>query len=79
MATWKSRDARDRFSELVDRALTEGPQVVTRRGKNAVVIVAHEQYAALAPTADFKSFLLSSAGVCDLPLIREKRSARSAT
>ena len=33
-----------RFSDLVDRALTQGPQLVTRRGKDAVVVVSVEEW-----------------------------------
>jgi len=33
-----------RFSDLVDRALTQGPQLVTRRGKHAVVVVSVEEW-----------------------------------
>ena len=39
---WRVKDARAGFSELVDRALSEGPQVVTRRGRPAVVVVSAE-------------------------------------
>lgn len=37
--TWSLQDAKARFSELVRRAQTEGPQTVTVRGKPAVRIV----------------------------------------
>lgn len=36
---WQLQDAKARFSEVVDRAIREGPQVVTRRGRDAVVII----------------------------------------
>lgn len=42
--TWPIKDARARFSDLVDRALQEGPQVVTRNGRKAVVVVAAEEW-----------------------------------
>jgi prevent-host-death family protein len=41
---WRVKDARASFSELVDRALSEGPQVVTRRGRPAVVVVSAEEW-----------------------------------
>jgi len=43
--TWQLQKAKNRFSEVVDRALSEGPQTITRHGRPAVVIVAAEQYA----------------------------------
>ena len=44
MHTWRLQEAKRRFSEVVDLALTEGPQLVTRRGTDAVVILAAEDY-----------------------------------
>lgn len=45
MDEWKLADAKNKFSELVDRACSEGPQVVTKNGKKAVVVIPYEQYA----------------------------------
>ena len=33
MEHWQLQDAKNRFSEIVNKALRDGPQVVTRRGK----------------------------------------------
>ena len=44
MASWALPDAKGRFSEVVDRARRDGPPIVTRRGTEAVVIVAAEQF-----------------------------------
>jgi len=61
MDTWKLQDAKARFSEVVDRALKSGPQVVTRHGENAVVVVSYQEFAALSHESapDFREFLLS--------------------
>lgn len=44
MHTWQLQKAKSRFSEVVDLTLTEGPQMVTRRGEEAVVILAAHDY-----------------------------------
>lgn len=44
MHTWPLQDAKSRFSELVNVTLTEGPQLVTRRGEEAVVVLAAREY-----------------------------------
>jgi antitoxin Phd len=44
---WELQDAKNRFSELVDKALTEGPQTVTRRGQEVVVVIAKDEFARL--------------------------------
>src|SRR2546426_11614170 len=41
---WLLQDAKARFSELVRRVRTEGPQHVTVHGRDAVVIVAAEEF-----------------------------------
>lgn len=44
MKDWPLRDAQNRFGALVDAALNGSPQLVTRRGQPAVVILAAEEY-----------------------------------
>lgn len=42
--TWAVAEAKARFSELIDRALMQGPQTITRNGQKAVVVVAAEEW-----------------------------------
>lgn len=59
--SWRLRDARDRFSELVEKALTEGPQHVTRRGRPAVVVISEAEYQTLVkPGRSLAEYLLSA-------------------
>ncbi len=60
MTRWKLEDAKNRFSELVRRARSEGPQLVTRHGRKAVVILSAEEYEKLAEPGDLVSFLKAS-------------------
>ena len=39
MRSWPVQDAKARFSELLQTCQREGPQLVTKRGKNAAVLV----------------------------------------
>lgn len=48
MAIWKLEDAKNQFSKLVQAARRHGPQVVTRRGQEEVVVLAVEDYRRLA-------------------------------
>ena len=75
---WTLQDAKNRFSELARRAASEGPQFVTRHGREAVVVVSAEEYRRLvAPREDLASFLSRSplAGV-ELDLERDVSPAR---
>ena len=58
---WQLQTAKQRFSELVERAQREGPQVVTKHGKEAVVVVSIEEYRRLkGPGEDLVEFLRSA-------------------
>jgi antitoxin Phd len=41
---WQLQEAKNRLSEVVDLALEEGPQTVTRHGKEVAVIVAKDEF-----------------------------------
>ena len=43
MASWKLAEAKARFSELIDRALREGAQEITRHGRRTVVVISAEE------------------------------------
>lgn len=48
MRTWQLQEAKSRFSELVELTLREGPQLITRRGEEAVVILATNDFRRLS-------------------------------
>jgi len=57
---WKLQDAKSQFSRVVENALTNGPQYVTRRGAKAVVVLSVRDYEKLISNKpSFKEFLLS--------------------
>jgi antitoxin Phd len=76
---WQLQDAKNKFSELVDRALAQGAQIVTRRGKKAVVVMPFEEYERLTQRASgLAQFLLASplAG-SELTIERDKSLSRT--
>jgi antitoxin Phd len=57
---WRLADAKNRFSEVFNRALPEGPQRVLRR-RDAVVVLSQADYETLTgKRPDFKQFLLAA-------------------
>ncbi len=62
LAAWKVHDAKARFSELLDTTIKKGPQVVTRRGVEAAVLVPIDEWHRLQKAArpGLKALLLSS-------------------
>lgn len=70
MKVWPVQDAKARFSELLDTCLSDGPQVVTRRGAEAAVLVPMAEWRRLNESArpSLKALLLSDVGRADLTL-----------
>lgn len=82
MRTWRVRDAKARFSEFLDASLSEGPQVVTRRGVEVAVLVPIEEWRRLGNAArpTLKELLLAEAPRAELPApARGKLRHRSAS
>lgn len=44
MQIWTVAEAKAKFSEVIDRALSQGPQTITRKGRTTAVIVAAEEW-----------------------------------
>ena len=55
---WRLADAKNRFSELVKRALAEGPQRVVRRDDAVVVLAEHDYEKLTGKRVGFKEFLM---------------------
>ena len=73
---WKLAEAKNKFSEVVNLALSEGPQEVDRRG-DTVVIIAKDEYDQLCGKhTDFKTYLISGPTLEGLDLSRNHSSVR---
>ncbi len=73
---WNLTDAKNKLSEVVSLALTEGPQTITRR-KDTVVVISAARYAELTgQRQSFKDFLLNGPSLEGLDLERDKISMR---
>ncbi len=77
-AVWALQDAKNKFSRVVDSALLDGPQRVTRRGRDCVMIVSTKDYQRLQKKSGglvdfFQSSPLKGAG---LKVERSKEPAR---
>ncbi|MCX5516988.1 type II toxin-antitoxin system Phd/YefM family antitoxin [Kaistia defluvii] len=59
MASWQVQEAKTKLSEVIDRAISEGPQTITRHGKARAVVVSIDEYEALAKKRrNFVDFLI---------------------
>jgi antitoxin Phd len=78
---WQLQAAKARFSELFRSARSEGPQLITRQGKEGVVMIAEEEYDALVgrshqPKSLAQFFRESPLVGVELDLEREKDEGR---
>lgn len=42
--TWQLQEAKNKFSEVVEGAVNEGPQIVTRRGVETAIVLSYAEY-----------------------------------
>jgi antitoxin Phd len=78
MKAWPVQDAKARFSELLDACLREGPQMVTRRGSEAAVLVPVREWRRLHQAAplSLKALLLAEEGRGEIPVAPRGRLRR---
>jgi prevent-host-death family protein len=78
MKVWPVQDAKARFSELLDDCLREGPQIVTRRGAEAAVLVPMAEWRRLCQSArpSLKELLLADTPRADLVIPARGRYRR---
>jgi prevent-host-death family protein len=79
--SWQVQAAKARFSEVFRRARAEGPQRITRQGKEGVIMLAEEEYARLAdkarqPKSLVQFFRQSPLAGAKLDLIRDRDPGR---
>ena len=82
MNTWPVQDAKARFSEMLDACLKDGPQLVTRRGTEAAMLVPVAEWKRLTAEArpSLKALLMSDIGRTELNIpARGQTKRRTAT
>jgi prevent-host-death family protein len=76
---WSLAEAKNQFSEVVRRAVDQGPQTICVRGEETAVLISKADYEHLRDPdqpKDFKEFLRSFPSLEDLDLTRDQSPAR---
>jgi antitoxin Phd len=78
MKSWPVQDAKARFSELLETCLKQGPQIVSKRGADAAVLVPLKEWERLQRSAKptLKDLLLADEARVDLDFPRRGRLRR---
>lgn len=42
--SWQLQEAKNKLSEVVEKALTDGPQVITKRGVETAIVLSYAEY-----------------------------------
>jgi antitoxin Phd len=76
--TWPVQDAKARFSEFLEACVNDGPQVVTKRGQEAAVLVSLPEWQRLCHAArpSLKALLLADQAPTELTLPLRGRGRR---
>ncbi len=71
---WQLQDAKNKFSNLVNKAQKNGPQIVTKHGRKTAVVLSFEDYKKLSkPKTDLLMFFQNSpVAKTDLKISRNK-------
>ena len=80
MDTWPVQETKACFSEFLEACLSEGPQLVTRRGAEAAVLVRVDEWRRLQAAAQpsIKQLLLADPGRAELALPARGKARRRA-
>ena len=73
---WQIQDAKNKLSEVIDRALKQGPQLITRHGKKTVVILAYTDYEKMRKSQGKLSEFFSASPLTGIDLSRDKSMPR---
>lgn len=78
MKSWQLQEAKQRLSELLRAVESEGPQVITRHGREIAVVVDLDDFRRLGDDRreDFKDFLSNGPPLDDLQIERDSTPAR---
>jgi prevent-host-death family protein len=76
---WQLQEAKNRLSEVVEEAISHGPQVITKRGVEAVIVLSYTEYRRMLAAQEKLSefFRESPLSGIDLDLKRDTSDIRN--
>ncbi|MCF4121450.1 type II toxin-antitoxin system Phd/YefM family antitoxin [Antribacter sp. KLBMP9083] len=79
MTAWQVQEAKQRFSEVLREATTDGPQIITRHGEEVAVVLSIDSYHQLAsPRVELADYLLHGPVTQHLEIERDRTPMREA-
>ena len=76
MSVWQLQEAKSKFSRLVEEAISDGPQFVTKRGVESVVVISSKEYSKLKKKKSNLINLLKNAPTINIDISRSDEPIR---
>lgn len=73
---WQIQDAKNKLSEVITRALKQGPQLITKHGEKTVVVISYVEYEKLRKAQGKLSEFFRASPLAGLELPRDKSLPR---
>lgn len=73
---WQIQDAKNKLSEVIVRALKQGPQLITRHGEKTVVVISYAEFEKLRKSQGKLSEFFSASPLAGIDLKRDKSLPR---
>jgi prevent-host-death family protein len=73
---WQIQDAKNRLSEVIARALKQGPQLITKHGEKTVVVISYAEYEKLRKSQGKLSEFFRASPLAGLDVNRDQSLPR---
>lgn len=73
---WQLQEAKNRFSRVVNKAMADGPQIITRRGEEVAVLVSKDEYERLKKSKSSLVEFFQQSPLVGVPLELERDRTR---
>jgi antitoxin Phd len=73
---WQIQDAKNKLSEVITRALKQGPQLITKHGEKTVVVISYAEYEKLRKSQSKLSEFFRASPLAGIDLKRDKSLPR---
>jgi len=74
---WQIQDAKNKLSELIARAIKQGPQLITKHGEKTVVVISYTEYEKLRKSQGKLSEFFRASPLAGVDLKRDKSLPRT--
>jgi antitoxin Phd len=74
--TWQLQDAKNKLSDVIAQAIKQGPQLITRRGEKAAVVMSYAEYEKLCKSQGKLSEFFRNSLLAGIDLARNKSLPR---